>query len=218
MVDAAPDTPSGPNCMTDSFDGNVLAGHWSVLVGAVPTAYAVNNSSLLITDAPFASTPSMPSTSWIYDLDSDKGNQMAWAQAIGGQDFTLTADVAWSSAAAEVTLAGVGVSDATGTIAAYVGAQDGSTGTTAPPFARLHVATGADTNYSGTPIDPGNAMVKIQRVAGTASISIDNTEVLNGPMPDLISNVVILFVRHSNTSGPYTFGSFEVRSLSICQP
>jgi hypothetical protein len=217
-IDAPHDTPAGPNCMTDSFDGNVLAAHWSVLAGAVPTTYAVNNSSLLVTDAPFASTPSSPSTSWIYDLDLDKGNQMAWAQTIGGQDFTLTADMAWSSAAAEITLGGVGVSDATGKLAGYVAAQDGSSSGTAPPVARIHVATGSDLEFVGTEIEPGNAMVKIQRVSGNATITIDNTEVLSGPMPDLISNVVIVFVRHSNGATQYTYGSFELRSLTICQP
>jgi hypothetical protein len=192
-IDAPHDTPAGPNCMTDSFDGNVLAAHWSVLAGAVPTTYAVNNSSLLVTDAPFAST-------------------------IGGQDFTLTADMAWSSAAAEITLGGVGVSDATGKLAGYVAAQDGSSSGTAPPVARIHVATGSDLEFVGTEIEPGNAMVKIQRVSGNATITIDNTEVLSGPMPDLISNVVIVFVRHSNGATQYTYGSFELRSLTICQP
>lgn len=216
-IDAAIDAP-GANCMTDSFDGSTLAAHWSVLTGAVPTAYTVNNSSLLITDAPFASTPSSPSNSWIYDLDVDKGNQMAWAQAIGGQDFTLTADIAWSTTNAEITFGAIGVSNATGVIAGYAGVVDGSTGTTGPPAAVLHVATGADTNFIATPVDPGNSMIKIKRVGGTATFNIDGTDVLSGAMPDLISNVVIIFVRHQNGATQYTYGSFEVRSLTICQP
>jgi hypothetical protein len=205
--------------MTDGFDGSQLDSRWSAFIGMMPAAYAVNGSRLLITDAPFApSTPSMPATSWIYDLDTDKGNQIAWAQPIGGEDFTLTADLGWSSTIAELTLGGIAVSDAQGTIAALAGMTDGSSSTSGGAYARLHVVSGADMALTNPPQEPGTASVKIQRINGTASISIDDVPVVTGPMPALISNVVIFYVRFKNGATLYDFGSLEVRQVQICRP
>lgn len=74
-IDAGTDTLT-TNCITDEFAGTALDAHWSTLVGALPT-YNVDASRLFISDAPFADTPSMPDRSWIYTLDTDKGNQIA---------------------------------------------------------------------------------------------------------------------------------------------
>jgi hypothetical protein len=221
IADAAIDT--GPNCMTDSFDGSVLAAHWGVLTGAVPTAYDVSGSRLLISDAPFATTPSSPAESWIYDLDSDKANQMAWPQAIGGEDFTLTAELGWSSTLAELTFGGVGVSDALGTIAAVAGMIDDSGGPNGAQngaaYTRLHVAIGPDISFRKPQQEPGNANVKIQRVSGMVSISIDGVQVMTGAMPGLISNVVIFYIRYKDASTTvYDFGSLELRQVQICRP
>jgi hypothetical protein len=215
--DAAIDTPAGPSCVTDGFDGSVLAGHWSVLVGAAPVAYDVSGSRLFISDAPFATTPSMPMNSWIYDLDTDKGNQLAWAQAIGGEDFTLSAELGWSSTLPELTLGGVGIADAQGTLAAVAGITDGVGNMSGGAYATLHVVTGPDTNLVKPPQEPGSARVKIQRVHGTASISIDDVEVVTGPLPAVISNIVIYYVRHQASATPYNFGSLEVRQVQLCR-
>ena len=220
-ADASPDiaaTPDAPNCITDGFDGTLLASTWSVLAGAIPVTYEVSASRLSITDAPFSNTPSMAGVSWIYDLGTDKANQIAWAQPIGGADFTLTADLGWSSTLGELTLGGVGVSDAQGAIAALAVAQDGSQGVVAAPVAWLHVTSGADLRSSGAQQEPGSAHITIQRTGGMASISFDGAEVLSGPLPDLISNVVVVYVRYRNATGPNTFGSIEVQQIQICRP
>jgi hypothetical protein len=217
-LDAASDT-SGANCMTENFDGTQLDARWSVLVGSTPTAFAVNGSRLLITDAPFApSTPSMPAESWIYDLDTDKGNQIAWAQPIGGEDFTLTADLGWSSTLAELTLGGVAVSDAQGTIAALAGVADGSSGSNGAAYATLHVVNGPDVVMANPPQEPGTASVKIQRVNGMATLSINGVQAVTGAMPALISNVVIFYVRYKSSSTLYDFGSVEIRQIQLCRP
>lgn len=216
-IDTATDV--GSNCMTDSFDGTVLASHWSVFVGGMPTAYDVSGSRLLISDAPFApSTPSMPATSWIYDLDTDKGNQIKWPQAIGGEDFTLTADVGWSSTGAELTLGGVAVTDAQGTIAALAGMTDGSSNVSGGAYVRLHVAAGTDLSMDKPAQEPGTARVKIQRVNGTATLSIDGAAMVSGAMPALISNVVLFYVRFKNGAMLYDFGSLEIREVQLCRP
>jgi len=215
--DAAGDGAAA-NCLADGFDGSVLDARWSVLAGASPTTYDVSGSRLFISDAPLAVTPSMPANSWIYDLDTDKGNQIAWPQAIGGEDFTLTAELGWSSTTAELTLGAVGVSDAQGTIAAMAGASDPSGGTNGRAFGSLHVANDADITGSNAAQEPGTARVKIQRRGGAGTISIDDKVLVTGTMPALISNVVIIYVRHKNTSATYDFGSFEVRQIEICRP
>src|SRR5258706_11376717 len=79
--DAPHDAPAGANCMSDNFEGSTLAAHWSVLAGAIPTAYTVAGSALSITDSPAVNTPSMPGKSWVYHADQDKGKQIARAPA-----------------------------------------------------------------------------------------------------------------------------------------
>jgi hypothetical protein len=204
--------------MSDGFDGTTLGAQWSVQAGATPTTYDVSASRLFIADAPFASTPSSPSNSWIYDLDFDKGNQIAWAHAIGGQDFTLTADLGWSSTNTEITLGGVGVTDAQGKLAAINGMSDGSSGMSGVPFSLILVPAGMDIAASGPVEEPGSAIVRIQRINGTAKVYVDNIEVATGAMPTLISSIVIYYVRHQNGAMQYTYGSFEVRSIELCRP
>ena len=211
-------TPDAPSCMTDGFDGNALASTWFVLAGAIPVTYGVSGSRLTISDAPYVTTPSTPGVSWIYDLDTDKGNQIAWPQAIGGEDFTLTADIGWSSSLAELTLGGVGVSDAQGGIAALVGMTDGSPGVIGTPIGRLHVTNGTDRRYSGAMQEPGSSHFVIRRAGGMASITIDGAMVLAGALPDLISNVVVFYVRYKDATGPNPFGSVFVDQIEICRP
>lgn len=204
--------------MVDEFDGTTLDAHWSTLSGALPT-YNVDASHLLISDAPFANTPSMPDRSWIYQLDTDKGNQIAWAHSIGGGDFILTANVGWSSTVAEYTIGAVGVSDAQGTIAAMAGALDGNNTKTGNAFGILHVVGGPDLKYEDPQQrDPGTAKVQIQRTGGVAAISIDGVQQVMGALPDLISNVVIVYVRFKNGTTLSDFGSLEVDRIQICLP
>lgn len=216
-IDTGADTAT-VNCMTDEFDGTTLGAHWSTLAGTLPT-YNIDASRLFISDAPLADTPSMPDRSWIYKLDTDKGNQMAWPYAIGAGDFVLTADVGWSSTVAEYTLGAVGVSDARGTIAAMAGALDGNNTVTGNAFGMLHVVGGPDLKYEAPQKrDPGTAKLQIQRTGGIASISIDGAQQLAGELPDLISNVVIVYVRFKNGTTLSDFGSLEVRQIEICLP
>jgi hypothetical protein len=213
-----PDDGNAQNCETEGFDGSGFDARWLVLAGAAPTAYDVSGSRLFISDAPFATTPSTPSRSWIYDLDTDKANQLAWPQSIGGQDFTLTADLGWSSTVEELTLGGVGVSDAQGTIAAWAGMGDPQTGNRGAAHAELQVVGAQDLSHVGPYQEPGSETVEIKRVNGTAMISIDGHQVVTGAMPGLISNVVIVYVRSKDGTTPYDFGSLEIREVKICRP
>jgi len=226
-VDLDPDAPidaarpdAGPNCDVDGFDGTGLQSHWSLFVGELPT-YSVGSSRLTITDAPRAATPSSVSTvSWIHDLDTDKGNQIGWTQAIGGEDFEVSAELAWSTTVAEVTFGGIAVTDSQGVIAALVGMADAST-TTGVPWARIRGigAAAEDLAYEGTDGQQlGSAVVKIVRVNGVFTIYVDDVEVLNGPGGELISNVSMYYLQHSDDSGPYTFGTVELREVQICRP
>ena len=207
------------NCMTDEFDGTSLSGHWSAgRAGAPPTSYDVSQSRLFISDAPFATTPSSPESSWIYDLDTDQGNQLAWEQPIGGEDFTLMAQISWSSTLPEITLGGIGVADAKGTLGAIAGISDPSSRLLGGSHARLHVMSGSDSSLSKPGQEPGAAKFKIQRMNGIAHIVIDEEEVLSGPLPDLISNVVIYYVRHKVGMVTPDFGSVAFRHIQICRP
>jgi hypothetical protein len=214
-ADAALDAPDP--CVTDSFDGATLDARWSVLTGATPT-YVVADGALVVSDAPFTPTPSNPATSWIYVLDSDKGNQLGWSFAIGGENISVEAELAWSSSDPELTLGGIAVADAQGTIGAMIGIGDGSTGAVGGGvFAKLRVPGGADLAYAGPREAVGTAVVRIERTAGTVRFSVRGAEVLSGALPDLISNVSLYFVRHRNATMMYDFGSVEVRQLTVCR-
>ncbi|HTM23367.1 MAG TPA: hypothetical protein VL172_22750, partial [Kofleriaceae bacterium] len=145
---------AGPDCVLDSFTGDALAPHWQLLVGSLPTAYAVAGSHLLISDAPFAATATPP-VSWISELDTDQGNQLGWAQAIGDADFTVTADLGWSSTSAELTFAGVAVATAQGQMSALVGVRDGSVSLTGYPNAQFLAKDIEDPIYIGEREEPG---------------------------------------------------------------
>jgi len=221
-ADATPDaTTESPDadlsCETDSFDGTTLQSHWTLLTGELPT-YDVSGSRLLISDAATATTPSRPTYSWIYDLDSDEGNQIGWAQAVGGADFVIDAEIAWSSSTPELTMGGVAVADSGGTMAAMAGFVDGSE--TQLGFAHAQMATsGTDAVWYGPTgsADAGNANVRLERRAGTLRISVDGSEVLSGPSAQLISYVTIYTVRFRNGQTTYPYGGVELRTVTVCR-
>lgn len=213
---AEPDAAPVDDCVRDRFEGSALASHWVLLAGDMPT-YDVGESRLLITDAPFAEAPSKPTYSWIYDLDVDKGNQLGWAQAIGEGDFSVTADLQWSSSDRELTLAGIGVADGQGTIAGLVGVRDGSTSLVGQPTAQILVADGDDAMYLGSRTEPGSASVRLERRAGTLRAYVDDAEILSASAERLISYVTIFYVRRRNDAIEFAFGSVELRNLEICR-
>jgi hypothetical protein len=107
--------------------------------------------------------------------------------------------------------------DPVGTIEAMAGVSDASTSTSGRPYARLHVANGDDEVQAGQDREPGTAKLKIQRIGGHVAISIDGASMVTGPMPALISNVVVFYVRFRNENS-HSFGSLEVREVQICRP
>jgi len=219
-VDAAAAVDSGvdadTSCETDAFEGSALQTHWAMLVGELPT-YDVSDSRLLISDAPFATTPSNPGTSWIYELDLDKGNQIGWAQDLGGGDFSVEAEIGWATSVPEVTLAGIAITDTDGAIAAYVGVNDGSTNNTGQPNAKIAVSDAPDLYWYGAFSEIGSATMRIERRDGVAHIFADGDEKLSGSAGALISYVTIFYVRDKNTTGMYPFGSAEIRRLTVCR-
>jgi hypothetical protein len=222
LADAAIDATlidGGDGCDRDDFDGTTLDSAWSVLAGGSPV-YTMTGSALAITDSPFANTPSNPSESWINDLDTDKGNQIARARAVGGGDFTVTGTVEWSSNNAQLVLGAIAVADAGATVTAMAGFIDSLTNGLGTPYARIRGTSGAndDQEHFGTQAGSGTAVVTIARVAGTLSIRIDGTEVLTATSAALISNLSILYVRYRLDTTEPEFGTFGVAHVEICTP
>jgi len=211
-----PDVDAGPNCETDDFDGTTLAMHWTLVAGEMPT-YEVNNSRLLISDSPFAATPSNPNESWLNDLDTDKGNQIGWRQQIGGADFDVSAEIAWSSSTPELTLAGVAVSDAQGKIAAYAGIRDGTAMGAGSPSGQIRVATGDDLGWVGTRVENGTARLRLVRTDNDLRILVDDAEVLTGRVDALIDYVTVFYVRYHNATAMYPFGTAEIQKVTVCR-
>jgi hypothetical protein len=217
--DAEGDDPidADDGCVTDGFEGSTLAAHWELLAGAMPTV-DVSGSRLLISDAPFADTPSVPGESWINEMDLDKGNQIAWPHAIGGGDFSVEAAIAWSSSAAELTLGYVGVSDAQGFMAAGAGINDGVANDFGGAFGQIKVDGDADLNGLDDRVENGSTVVRLERVDGTLTIEQDGVELVAAPVDDLISYVVIQALPYRQSDGDtFVYGSFEVRDVTVCQ-
>jgi hypothetical protein len=218
-VDAAAAPDAEPGCATDGFDGTTLAAHWQVVAGDLPT-YDVSGSRLLVSDAPLAATPSLPGESWINDLDTDKGNQIGWAHAIGAADFTVAAEIGWTSSLSELTMAGIAVSDSQGTIVALAGVNDGWARDHGARHARIRVpGAGDDLDYAAEPVENGSAQLRLERTGGELRVLIDGAEVLAGPATGLVSYVTIYAVPYRDRAGTtYPFGAAEIRHVEVCGP
>ena len=213
-IDAPPDT--GTPCDIDEFDGSTLNAHWSTAVGAAPT-YAVANGMLEITDSTAATTPSNTNESWINDTDTDKGNQLAWANAIGGADFVLKTHIDWSSATTDLGIGAVGLTDAQGRLVAFAGMYDGGQSGLGVPYARLGGIGGdADTTYGAAEEQPGAADFRIERTSGQMKFFVDNVEVHSGASAALISNVVVLHLPYRLNATTYSFGTVDITRIELC--
>jgi hypothetical protein len=215
--DGAPTIDAGPDCVSDSFTGDALDPHWTLIAGAVPT-HEVSTSRLLITDAAFAETANPP-VSWINELDTDKANQLGWAQDIGDADFTIIADIGWSSADPELTFGGVAIANSQGEMSALVGTRDGSTSLNGQPTAQFLVRDDLDVEYNGAREEPGSAIFRLQRRDGVVEAFVDDVSIGTDPSPQDVAYVSVFAVRHrSATNNEYQFGSVEIRDLEICRP
>jgi hypothetical protein len=214
IVDAVDADP----CSIDEFDGETLQSHWSVLAGTAPDLFEVSGGRLVIEDAATAATPSTPGTSWIYDLDSDRGNQLGWPQPIGNGDFVIEADLGWSSTIPELTLGGVGVSDSDGRIIAYAGVLDGSAGDVGMAHASIAVGGAAnDLQLNGTVAVNGAVSIRIERTGESGVITLDGAMTLGGLMPGAIDHVSIISVQYQSMIGSEPYGALEVRRLRVCR-
>jgi len=215
MLDAMID--AGPNCMSDAFDGTSLGGHWTVTQGAAPT-YSVAGGKISITDSPLVTTPSNANESWINEMDTDKGNQLGWAQAIGTGDFTVRSHIDWTSNNAQLMISAIAVADSNGRMLAYVGAYDGGQAFLGGDYARMAVA-GTDTNSPiGPLVDPGSIDVRLERVSATIKAYVNGTEVLSNADTSAITHVSMLTVPYRLNANNYEFGTAEFTFVEVCRP
>jgi len=198
-------------CAGDDFPGTALDPHWSVAQGSMTSA--VSSSVLTITDAAYASTPSATNQSWIYDLNLDRGNQIAWAHPIGTGDFSLTFDQSWSSTLAELTYAGVALTNASDYIEILAGFSDGSSVGHGSPQAK---AREGDYGGSSAGAASGSGVFEITRTGGTLTVVYNGATLINAPNSADIANVAIFAVPHRSGSSYYPFGSWSIDALALC--
>jgi hypothetical protein len=207
----------GSTCSAEEFDGSTLGGQWNDhAAGSAPT-YSVLASQLAITNASLASTPSSPNESWIYDLDVDKGNQMAWSWPIGVGDFDVTFDFGWTSSDAELTLGAVGVASSSGIMDVMAGYMDGWAPGTGNPFARVRQA-GTDLHWDGTSSGAGSGKMRLTRQSGTVKVYYNDALVLSGTSTGDLQRVVVVAVPYRYSTTNYPFGTFFLQRLSVCAP
>ncbi len=198
------------------FVGSVLGSGWDTrAVGNAP-AYDLDGGWLSITDASLADTPSSGGTrSWIYDPTVDLGNQMTWDQPIGTADFDLTFDIAWSSTIPQLTLAGVGLSNAEHQLEVYGGFVDPWVSQLGTPFVRVRGAVSPADWYGDTAL-AGQGTLRFTRLDGVVTLSFDGRQVLRAQSRAAIRYVSVFAVRHRDPQGTYDFGRVALRGLDVC--
>jgi hypothetical protein len=202
---------------SDSFDGTSLGSYWVQTVGAAPT-FTVGGGALTITDAPFASTPSLPSHSWIYDTEIDRGNQRVWAHTIGTGPFEMAFDYRWESNVVELTLAGIALVNASNQVEVFAGAWDGYTAALGTTTALVRVPGSAgDVGWSTGFMGTGQGTFTVRRVGTTLTVSHDGRTVVtaNNNTAD-IRGVALVALAHRAGSATYPFGTFVLSDLRLC--
>jgi hypothetical protein len=204
--------PSGPAvCALDDFNGSELDAHWNTsAVGRAPS-YTLTDSFLLIGDAAFADTPSFGG-SWIYDPNFDLGNQMAWRQPIGVNDFDVKFTMAWDSRTGDGTLAGIGITNANDQLELRAGLE--APGDVGIPLVELRDNSG----WFGDVEESGIADVRLTRSGGVLTIEFRGATVFCGPFTADIRNLVIYTVRGQFVGVDYPFGEFDLDSVQVCRP
>jgi hypothetical protein len=207
-----PARPDANPCVVEDFDGDVLSDDWELLVGAMPT-HIVKDSDLVITDAPFADTPSTPGTSWINDVELDRGNQIGLTFPSGTQnDFTIRATVSWASSLPEMSLAGIALTDADNKLLVRGEVRDDSL--TAGPF--IGSAIGSRRSLSRVE-GSGEATWVFARVNGIVTIQVDGNLRVEADTGDFdVQHVVLFYVRYSDDQGAKDFGRFAWHDIEVC--
>jgi hypothetical protein len=201
--------------INDHFDDPMLRPAWVNPARGSEISFAIADSFFRVEDAPFASTPSNPAASWIYEPDVDLGNQIALARSIGGSDFELFADIDWSSTGPELTLAGVALTNLDGQLELMLGYGDGSSANTGSVRVRARLE-GDDASWSAPSAMTGTASFRAIREAGVLTVYVDDVEVLSTPFTADIHRVAIYAVAHRNSSTTYPFGSFGLDRVQVC--
>ncbi len=211
--------PSGPTvCALDDFNGTGLDAHWnSSAVGSAP-ALAVGESFLHITDAALAPTPSFGG-SWIYNANFDRGNQMAWPQAIGTNDFDVKFSFAWDSTTGKATMAGIGLTNASNQLELRAGLEaPGDVGVPEALLRNVMDPMAPETGFVGNNEEAGSADMRLTRSGGVLTIEFRGAQVFCAPFAADIRNLVIYTVHGQFLGVDYPFGEFDVDSVSVCRP
>jgi hypothetical protein len=201
----------------DEFDGNALGPQWNQDAVGTPPTFTVSGSIFQITEAATAVTPSFPGNSWIYDLDVDLGNQMAWPIPIGVGKLDVWFDFSWESSVTDLTLAGIGLTSSSNQLEVFAGIGDGSDSDIGKPFVWVR-QPGSDAVWGGGLLAAtGGGNIQLTRVGNVLTAKYDGAIVLTTTLDADIQNVVIQSVRHA-TPGPVLFdwGTFALDRVHVC--
>jgi hypothetical protein len=210
------ESPAGTTVHEADFSPNSFRSQWTVdAVGTAP-AFTLSAGLLTMTDASFAVTPSAhDARSWIYDPDVDRGNQMAWPQGIGTRPFRLDFHLSWASSRAQVTLAGIAVTDRANSIEAYAGFSDPWGNAFGARFAAARVESGP-MNWTGEMSADGDATFRFVRQEGHLSIAINGRVIQESTRELDVANIAIFAVRHRDIHQAYEFGTVSIDHLRVC--
>ena len=206
----------------EHFQGNELSPVWNATcVGGVPE-YSVGNSLLSITNSPFADTPSHPSQSWIYNWDTDPGNQICLPFPAAEENFDVQTRLLWSSSMSDLTFAGVGLNEddhAFVATAFFKDEVDGALGHAAVEVNGSKLSPPGESVSSGT--DPqlsGEAIVRMRRVDGIFDAWMNGQHVIVGkPIDADVQQLSIFSVRYKKNNAEWDFGTVSIDYVWACR-
>jgi hypothetical protein len=125
------------------------------------------------------------------------------------------ADFTFESSAADLTLAGVGLTNAENQLELMLGAHDGSSSQAGYAAARMR-QDGTDASWSGAVAGSGGGTFRATRTAGMLSITFDGGDVFEAPFTADVQNLVVYTVAHRSGVATYPFGTYALDRVQLC--
>ncbi|GEM_PF-4262909 len=154
-----------------------------------------------------------PRSHWIYNMNTDKANQLRYKYPIGSGDFSISFDMGWKDdSIGDLMIAQLGIVDKNGKIIAMAGHMDGN----ADVYGYFY-ATIADGSASGkvwqssNKESSGKAAFIIERKDGIIKIYKAGVEIISSGNNEEVSYIAIITSNHMH----YNFGTAWFENLTI---
>ncbi|HEY0713115.1 MAG TPA: hypothetical protein VGF45_10605, partial [Polyangia bacterium] len=199
-------------CAFETFPGSAPSSRWVNAREGAALAPVVQGRVLSLEDAPFAPTPSKPDQSWIYDFETDRGNQLIWSRPVGDSDFVFEFDLDWQSTTPELTLGGLALTNRENGIEMSAGFSDGWDQQTGAPVVMFRGRPGWNAEFS----ERGKGRWRLTRQSGLVRAEWNGQVVAETTMTAQVRHVALYGVRYRSGTRTFPFGHVGVSRLVSC--